>query len=164
MELKDIFYNEFSEELKSKIKCLSEDGNEIDFLSNERIETIAFDEKENISIMFFGYQTSIFIYEKEWMFMDDNSKGSYTLSDVYNNIVYEGNMRELSHEQMLKMFAEIILCFINVKDIQVEELDVPKEKNYKSYKYFEPHMYVINTKTDNPLEVTKIYENITINL
>ena len=46
------------------------------------------------------------------MFIDEGSKGTYTSSDVYNNVVYEGNLREMSHEEMLRMFSEIILCFI----------------------------------------------------
>ena len=60
--------------------------------------------------MFLGHQTSIFAYNQEIMFIDEASRGSYTISDVYGNVVYEGKMREMSHEQMLGMFVKLISC------------------------------------------------------
>lgn len=47
------------------------------------------------------------------MLIDENSKGKYTSSDVYNNIVYEGKLREMDHLEILQMFANFILCFID---------------------------------------------------
>ena len=37
--------------------------------------------------MFLGHQTSIFAYNQEIMFIDEASRGSYTISDVYGNVV-----------------------------------------------------------------------------
>ena len=102
-ELFEFFYKELNRNWNFKIKCLSEEEEEIDFESSKKIETIIFGENNNIAIMFFEYQTSIFVYEKEIMFIDESTKGVYTSSDVYSNVVYEGKLREMSHEQMLKM-------------------------------------------------------------
>ncbi len=87
------------------IRFLSEDGGEIEFNSSKKIETIVFDGcDENLFINFYGIHTSIFVYDMEIMFIDENSKGIYTSSDIYNSVVYEGDLREMSHEEMLKMF------------------------------------------------------------
>ena len=76
-----------------------------EFNSSKKIETIVFDGcDENLFINFYGIHTSIFVYDMEIMFIDENSKGIYTSSDIYNNVVYEGDLREMSHEEMLKMF------------------------------------------------------------
>ncbi len=60
---------------------------------------------------------NFFVNDIEIMFIDENSKGIYTSSDVYNNVVYEGNLRDMSHEEMLKMFSDIILCFFMMQKI-----------------------------------------------
>ena len=70
-ELKDIFCGKFNEELCSKIICITGDGSKIDFDSDGRIETIAFDENENLAIMFWEYQTSIYVCGKELMSQDE---------------------------------------------------------------------------------------------
>ena len=103
-EIRKLFCNKFSEEIRSQIIYIAEDGGEADLESGKKIETIAFDKEENISIMFLGHQTSIFAYNQEIMFIDEASRESYTISDVYGNVVYEGKMREMSHEQMLDFF------------------------------------------------------------
>lgn len=160
-ELKKYLYDKLFENTNIKIQCLSADGEEVDITSDAKIETIAFDEKENISIMFFGYQTSIFAYDVEIMFIDEDSKGTYTSSDVYNNAVYEGNLREMSHEEMLQMFSKIILCFAGATDVSMTQLAVPENK-YKKYHYYEPHMFIVNVKNNNMTEKTSTYENIII--
>ena len=126
------------------IKYLSEDGDD-----------------ENLFINFYGIHTSIFVDDTEIMFIDENSKGTYTSSDVYNNVVYEGNLRDMSHEEMLKMFSDIILCFYDAEDISIFQLDVP-ENAYKKYNYYEPHRFIIEVKNSNEIQKESIYENITI--
>ena len=65
------------------IKYLSEDGDEIQFNTSEKIGTIVFDgDDENLFINFYGIHTSIFVDDTEIMFIDENSKGTYTSSDV----------------------------------------------------------------------------------
>lgn len=144
------------------IRFLSEDGGEIEFNSSKKIETIVFDGcDENLFINFYGIHTSIFVYDMEIMFIDENSKGIYTSSDIYNNVVYEGDLREMSHEEMLKMFSEIILCFCDSEDVSISQLDVPENK-YKKYNYYEPHRFVIEVKNNHGIQKESVYENIII--
>lgn len=144
------------------IRCLSEDGDELGIDPSEKIGTIVFDGKdENLFINFYGIHTSIFVYDLELMFIDEDSKGIYTASDVYNNVVYEGNLREMSHEEMLQMFSKIILCFADATDVSMTQLAVPENK-YKKYHYYEPRMFIVNVKNNNVTEKTSTYENITI--
>lgn len=162
-ELKNAFEKQFSEKVCSKIICITEDESKVDFESDGKIETIAFDEEENIAIMFLGYQTSIFAYDKELMFIDENSKGTYTFSDVFDNVVYEGKMRRMSHEQMLSMFVEIISCFIDATSIHITQLDVPETSGYQRYNYYEPHLFIINVENNHADRQSRTFENITIN-
>ena len=144
------------------IRFLSEDGDEIEIDSSEKVGTIVFDGfDENLFINFYGIHTSILVCDIEIMFIDEGSKGTYTSSDVYNNIVYEGNLREMSHEEMLQMFSEIILCFLDVEEISMTQLNVPENK-YKKYNYYEPHMYIVEVKNYNTIKRTKTFENIVI--
>lgn len=159
-ELREYLYKQISKNVL-EIKCLSENGDEIDITSETKIETIAFDKTENVAIMFWEYQTSIFVYDEEFMFIDEKSKESYTSSDVYGNVVYEGELRKMSHEQMLQMFADIVLCFVDATGVNVMQSDVP-ENTYKSYRYFEPHIFVVNVENNHSKRKTKIFENVTI--
>ncbi len=161
-ELKKYLYDKLCENNNIYIQCISADGDEMDITSSEKIDTIVFDERENVSIMFLDYQTSIFAYDIEIMFIDEDSKGTYTASDVYDNVVYEGKLREMSHEEMLQMFFEIILCFVNAETVSMTQLDVPGDK-YKMYNYYKPYMYIIEVKNNHTMEKTNVYENITIN-
>lgn len=161
-EIKEYFYNKFSKDIQTKIICIAEDGARIDFESGRKIETIAFDEEENIAIMFLGYQTSIYVYNEELMFIDERSKGTYTISDVYENVVYEGKMREMSHEQMLGMFVKILLCFIKATSVHVTQLDIPERSGYQAYNYYKPHMFIINVENGHANKHSQTFENITI--
>lgn len=165
-ELKRYFIDTIRKGVQSDldIRIISEDGEEIDADSDQRIETIIFGGKEeNLFIYFLGVQTSIFCFDQEIMFIDEKSKGIYTSSDVYGNVVYEGNLREMTHEEMLQMFADIILCFVDAAGVSVVQSDVPEDSNYKRYNYYEPHMFIVNVENNPIIGKTKIYENITIN-
>lgn len=144
------------------IRFLSKDGDEVEIDSSEEIGTIVFDgNDENLFINFYGIHASIFVYDMEMMFIDENSKGTYTSSDVYNNVVYEGNLREMSHEEILRMFSEIILCFADAETVTMTRLSVPENK-YKKYNYYEPHKFLVEVKNGHTIKKTSIFENITI--
>lgn len=165
-ELKRYFIDTIRKSVQSDldIRILSEDGEEIDADSDQRIETIIFDGKdENLFIYFLGVQTSIFCFDQEIMFIDEKSKGIYTSTDVEYNVVYEGNLRRITHEEMLRMFADIILYFADATGVSVVQSDVLEDSNYKRYGYYEPHMYLVNVENNHIIRKTKIYENITIN-
>lgn len=161
-EIKEEFYNKLSKEIRSNAICIAEDGTKIDFESGRKIETIAFDEEETIAIMFLGYQTSIYVYDEEIMFIDENSKGTYTISDVYENVVYEGRMREMSHAQMLSMFVKIISCFMDATSVHVTQLSVSETGEYQKYNYYKPHMFIINVENGHTDKQSQTFENITI--
>jgi hypothetical protein len=36
------------------------------------------------------------------MFIDENTKGIYTTSDTFGNVVYEGDLRNLSHKLLIE--------------------------------------------------------------
>lgn len=150
---------------KSKIRRLSEDGEELDENSIETIETIVFDgDDENLFITFYGIHTSIFVKDYEIMFIDEKSKGVYTESDVYNNVIYAGNLRELTHEEILDMFVKIVDYFCNADEIIIEQGEISKNEQYVITRYIIPHEYVIKVK-NNRKEVEKVvYANISINV
>lgn len=160
-ELKNYMCDKILKNTNLQLKCLSANGEETDIKTGVRIETISFDEDESLCIMFFGYQTSIFVYDLEIMFIDEDSKGTYTSSDVYNNVVYEGCLREMSHEQMLQMFSEIILCLADATDVSMTQQGMADSEN-KRYNYYEPHEFTINVQNDHTLKKVKTYKNITI--
>lgn len=81
-EIEKYLLERVNKETALKAKCLSEEGNEIDITTGIKIDAIVFDEEENIFITFLGCQTSIFIYDEEFMFIDQKSRESYTSSDV----------------------------------------------------------------------------------
>ena len=161
-EIRDAFCSKFNEEVRLKMICIAEDDSKIDFESNKKIQTVAFDEKENIAIMFWGYQTSIFAYDKELMFIDEDTKGTYTSGDVFENAVYEGKLREMSHEQMLNMFVKVISCFIEAISVNITQYDVPETSGYQEYSDCEPHMFIINVENDHTDRKFQTFENITI--
>ena len=161
-EIENYLLERVNKESALKAKYLSEEGKQIDIPTGIKIDTIVFDEEENISIMFLGCQTSVFVYNEEFMFIDEKFRESYTSSDVYGNVVYEGELRAKSHEQMLEMFADIILCLADAIKLHVIQSDVPGNI-YKSYRYYEPHIYVVNVENSHKHKKQKVFENITIN-
>lgn len=140
------------------------DDEEVEIMSNKPVEFICFDgDKEELFISFHGNQTSIFVKNQEIMFIDENTKGRYTTSDTFGNVVHEGTLRNLTHVEMLTLFAEIITCFIGAIEVDIIEKEVPCDTNYKEYNYYKPHSYEINVKSNNSEQKQKVIENIIIN-
>lgn len=135
-----------------------------------RIEIICLDgTQEDLFISFLDCQVSIFAKNQELMFIDDMAKPSYTSSDTYGNIVYEGEINSLSKPKMLNMLAEVVDCFIGAIEIQVieQKLDINNStyitdtSSYK-YKYYNPNLYILNVKNNNLVKNKKIFGNIII--
>lgn len=161
-ELKQYLISRMEKSATTDIRVLSEDGEEIEINSDIKVETIVFDgDDENLFINFYGVHTSIFVFDKEIMFIDENSKGTYTSSDVYNNVVYEGKLRELDHLEILQMFADFISCFIDSSGVEVL-ITEDEAKKYKKYNYYNPSIFTINVKNKNAVNKEKVFENITI--
>ena len=151
---------------KSKIRRLSEEGEEIAANSSkETIETVVFDgDEENLFITFYGIHTSIFVKDYEIMFIDEKSKGVYTESDVYNNVVYAGNLRDMIHEEILSMFVKIIDYFCDADDIRIEQGDISKNEQYVITRYIVPHDYIIKVKNNRKDVEKAVCANIIINV
>ncbi|OAB37790.1 hypothetical protein [Paenibacillus glacialis] len=146
------------------IKTLSDDDREVEITSSTPIQFICFDgEKQDLFISFNGNQTSIFVKDEEIMFIDENTKGIYTTSDIVGNVVYEGNLRNFTHVEILSLFAEVISCFIGAIEVEIIEKEVPYDKENKQYKYYKPHIHEINVKNKNLDKKIKLFENIIIN-
>ncbi len=87
---------------------------------HEDFEFITFDgEEQDFFIMFLKCQTSIIKDDYEIMFIDDNEKTYYTTSDVYDNVVYEGNLNHLTHVQILDLLYSFISILKNCRIINV---------------------------------------------
>lgn len=146
------------------IRTLSDDDREIEITSSTPIQFICFDgEKQDLFISFNGNQTSIFVKDEEIMFIDENTKGIYTTSDTFGNVVYEGDLRNHSHVEILSLFADVISCFIDAEEVEVIEKEAPYDEENKQYKYYKPHVYEINVKNRNLNKEIKSFGNITIN-
>lgn len=147
-----------------KIKRLSESGGLLDKDSSEPIETICFDgDSENIFVNFLGIETDIFVFDKEIMLIDESAKGIYISSDVYQNVVFEGELRKLSHSDILRLITDMIKCFIGAANVDIIEEPVPKSKFYKIYNYYTPLFYTLNVKNGSIKKQQRKFENITIN-
>ena len=92
------------------------------------------------------------------MFIDENVKNNYTTSDTMYNVVYEGNLRNLTHKEILGLIIEIISYFICANEIYVykEEL-IDNSNTYKKYSYR------IDVVSDFVERKEGIYNNIVIN-
>lgn len=145
------------------IKMYSQDYELINFEDEKSIETIVFDgNDENLMISFFGKQTSIFVFKEEIMFIDEDAKQySYTSSDVYGNAVYEGKLRSLSLKEMLKIFAEIILCFIDATGVSIYEKEINDIKYGERY-YYNLCEYIITVQNKHKKKQRRTFENIII--
>ncbi|MGC6174283.1 hypothetical protein [Lacrimispora sp. 38-1] len=158
-ELKQYLISRVEKSATTDIRVLSEEGEEIDINSDIKVETIVFDgDDENLFINFYGVHTSIFVFDKEIMFIDENSKGTYTSSDVYNNVVYEGKLREMDHLEILQMFADFISCFNDSSGVEV----LISEDEAKKHNYYNPSIFTIIVKNKNRDNKDKVFENITI--
>ncbi|HAG42628.1 MAG TPA: hypothetical protein DCL31_03640 [Clostridium sp.] len=146
------------------IKSLSEDDDEVEIMSDIPVQFICFDgDKQDLFISFYGNQTSISIKNEEIMFIDESVKNTYTTSDTFGNVVYEGTLRNLTHIEMLMLFSEVIMCFIGAIEVEIIEKELPYDKQHKEYNYYKSHSYEINIKNNNSERKQKVFENITIN-
>lgn len=143
-EIMEYFVQPLTANPDINIKLLSDDR-EIKEDSNENIEIVCLDgEKEELFVSFIGCQTSIFILNEEVMFIDENAKKNYTLSDTAFNIVYEGNLRGMTHKEILKMLLEFVNYCVGAYEIYVEEDNKNYIINLKSNKYVKNNIYYNN--------------------
>lgn len=129
--------------------------------SKDKIATVIFDGiKEEFFINFYDKQTSLFFNNEEIMFIDDNIKYLYTISDTHLNIVYEGNLRNKTHEEILTLFLNIIKILLGYDDINVEYIPIIS-KDRTAYPYFD-NIITVYSKDKVNKDVT--FENLTFKL
>ena len=131
-------------DIADKIRFLSDVGDEIDPDGNKKIDFVIFDgTNEELFVNFFRDHVSVFIKEKEVMFIDESGINTYTSSDIVDNVVYEGKIVDTSHQCFLEKLAEIILCFVDATNIVVEYI---RDNKLQDHKYFEAYRYNINVE------------------
>ena len=144
---------------RSQINCSCMiDDEYVDKYSNKNFEYITFDgEKQDFFISFYGCETSIFIYDYKIMFIDDNEKNFYTIEDTYDNIVYEGKLSHLTHEEIFKKLVSVIKLLYGCKKLTVS---TQKSLNQNTlYPCFEYKLMVENSFVQNGIYK---FDNITI--
>lgn len=157
-EIRAYFISELE---KSDIPCSCIVGdNYVGQDANEPFEYITFDgKKQDFFISFCQCEVSIFFNEEEIMFIDNNEKKYYTIEDTFGNIVYEGNLNNLSHRQILTFFVSIIKFIYGSEKITVKKK--PLSDHGFLYPGFEYRLLIYN-----PLLKSGIYdfENITFEI
>lgn len=107
-----------------------------DYLNKiHRIDCVSFDgKKDNFDIHFHDSgMVSMFLYDKQFLFIDDICKSD--VHDTYGCIVYEGYLRDKTHEQILQIFFELFQILYGAKEIEYEEYLISKIGFYNKYNY-----------------------------
>lgn len=86
-----------------------------------RIESVSFDgEKEDFAIDFFNSgMISIAVLQEQFMFIDDMLKKD--VRGVEGCIIYEGYLRDKTHEQILGIFFDLVRILHGTKKIKFKE-------------------------------------------
>ena len=147
-------------DISDRIRFLTDDGDEIAPSGDGKIDFVVFDgTDEDLFVNFFVDHVSVFVKDKELMFIDESNIDSYTSSDVYNNVVYEGRIVDTDHQSFLGKLAEIVLCFVDANDLAVEE---SKDDDLDDHKYFEAHRYKITIEKNTGEHGEYEFGNISI--
>lgn len=135
-ELKRYLIDEMSS--NSDVRCIVNDKY-VSYDCDIDFEYITFDGmKQEFYVSLYKFQTCIFTNNEEIMFIDDDEKEHYTWSDVESCIVYEGNLAEKTHEQILELIVSFLKLFHFSSDMKVRK-EVIKKNNkdpYTKYKYY----------------------------
>ena len=97
------------------IKYLSEDGDEIQFNTSEKIGTIVFDgDDENLFINFYGIHTSIFVDDTEIMFIDENQ---FLQKSRPEWMILKKRSKKCSSKGKLHLMMKFILRISDIKHL-----------------------------------------------
>jgi len=61
------------------------------------------------------------------MFIDDDIKENIRSSDTYHNVVFEGQLRDKTHKEILELFFKFITVLMGATKISIEEIVVSQE-------------------------------------
>lgn len=112
----------FVKNLRSDIKCeYVADDIKVPISCKKIFNGIIFDGLcENFFVMFLETKVSIFIYDNEVMFLDEELE-FFGNSDVDGCIVYEEAFKHLSHKDFLMLLAKLVNLFKGVRKIEKKQ-------------------------------------------
>ncbi|OWA35218.1 hypothetical protein B9G55_11160 [Saccharibacillus sp. O16] len=122
-EILDFLVNPLVENYNLPLKIFAKDQEEFN-ADTDKIGHVFIDEERDFFFSFLGFQTSLFIFEEEIMFIDDIAKNNIVSSHTYGNIVYEGSLRGRTHKEILKLMYDISVLLLDVKKVDFEELRI----------------------------------------
>jgi len=160
-EIVKYFINKVTTHPNVCVKTFRSNEDEQSFDSSNNYKYFCFDgEKEDFCIGFWGHQTAIFILNEEFMFIDDCSKEQRSSSDTYGNVVYEGTLRDKTHEEILAIIYELFTILLGTQEIVINEIiesqtgfqypkcrynvSINKSENTKKFIQFENIFFTIN--------------------
>jgi len=76
---------------------------------------------DGFNVMFFGHMIAIFFKNEEFMFIDDLYRKMQTTSETQGNVVYEGELRCLTHKEILELIRKFVILLTDSKKITVNE-------------------------------------------
>lgn len=154
-EIYEYFINPINKFIDFEVRIIFDDE-EIDIYGNKLIFDVLIDgDKEDYFITFFGFRTSLYFFNEEIIFFDDNVKGDQTSSDTDGNVVYEGRLKDKTHKDMLSMFVEIYKILLGV-----DKAEIKFEPTGESYKYYDIYNYTILCKSKSGQKFEKRFSNI----
>ena len=76
---------------------------------------------DGFNVMFFRHMIAIFFKNEEFMFIDDFYRKMQTTSETYKNVVYEGELRCLTHKEILELIHKFVILLKDSKKITINE-------------------------------------------
>lgn len=137
----ELEYSYCDEHTESFYKLMEDNDKYINKI--HKIDSVSFDgEKDDFDIHFFNEaMVSIFLFDKQFMFIDDILKKD--VRGVEGCIIYEGYLRDKTHEQILDIFLELFRILQGAEKIEYEEHFVSRigyyRKNNYTVKLVKPH-------------------------
>lgn len=99
---------------------------------------------------------SFFVQKEMIIFIDDKMKN--TVRGVEGCIIYEGSLRDKSHNQILNLFLELFTILLGTEKIEYKEQLASKKGYYRINNY---NVNLVNKRKNN--SIIK-FENITFNI
>jgi len=143
------------------IRFLSAEHKEISEKTTEQIKYVVLDGyKEDFHLGFYGDLTTFFTpaESEEIIFIDDRIKRTFTESDLYDNILYEGILYDKTNKEILELLLQFVEVFIGATKVEVSETKVTDKKDKNSFFKIDFIIKVFN-ETGEKKQIT--IENIT---
>lgn len=155
-EIYEYFVNSINEFIESEVRIIFDDDGKVDEEGNKLISDVVMDGyKEDYNIAFYGYRTSLYFFNEEFVFFDDSIRDRQRYAEAFNNVVYEGSLRDKTHKYTLSMFVEIYKILLDVDKVEIEF-----EPTGESHTHYEIYNYTILCKSKSGQKFEKRFSNI----